>query len=547
MSVNAKIENILKNMTLEEKIGQLCVPILQKGEITQDLISYVCDYHVGMLRYCPNAEFDNSSEVVGKPNKFFRPSEMADFINSIQRMAKIPLFFAVDQEGGSRNDINRAGAFAYGGHMQFGAADDVSLTYDVAFAVGREFASMGINLVQAPIVDVLTYDGRRTMKAATFGDNTKKVCEHSLAMMKGFSDGGIAVMAKHFPGYGSVATDAHKGIAEIIKDFQALDSEDIEPMKQLFENGLNGVMTGHVITHCIDDEYPATVSEKVITNYLREKLGFDGIVETDAMRMPAMQKLYGTAKASVLAIKAGCDLVLLRGNMEHFKEGFEAILNAAESGEIEIGQIESSVRRILVQKDKIGLLDKPFVNAEKAQEIVGCQKHKELAQRLADNSAAVLKGETNLLSEDERILVVCCEPQKIRAAEDEIQCVDMLEKAVKRYFENTDGIMVSLAPGKDDINKVSEMLSKKSYDAVIFGCCNAIIYESQCELAAFLRSNTEKMVTVAMESPYDVEIMPEADLFISTFGVSAQSMDTAARIMCGKHSAKGVLPVKINL
>lgn len=547
MSVSTKIENIISNMTLEEKVGQLCVPILQKGEITQDLISYVCDYHVGMLRYCPNAEFDNSSEVVGKPNKYFSPSEMADFINSIQKMSKIPLFFAVDQEGGSRNDINRAGAFAYGGHMQFGAADDVSLTYEVALATAREFASMGINLVQAPIVDVLTYDGRRTMKAATFGDSTKKVCEHSLAMMKGFRDGGIAVMAKHFPGYGSVATDAHKGIAEIIKDFQSLDSEDIEPMKQLFENGLNGVMTGHVITHCIDDKYPATVSEKVITNYLRKTLGFDGIVETDAMRMPAIQKLYGTAKASVMAIKAGCDLVLLRGNMEHFKEGYEAILDAAENGEILIEQIDSSVKRILLQKDKINLLEKPFVNAQKSQEIVGCEKHKELAQRLADNSVAVLKGKGTLLSKEDRILVVCCEPQKIRAAEDEIQCVDMLEKAVKRYFENTDGIMVSLSHGEDDIAKVAKMLEKKNYDAVVFGCCNAIIYESQCELAKFLRSCFSKMVIVAMESPYDVEIMPEADLFISTFGVSAQSMDTAARIMCGKHSSKGVLPVKINL
>ena len=128
--------------------------------------------------------------------------------------------------------------------MSFGAANDPELTRKVARAAGEEFAAMGINLVQAPIVDVLTYDGRKTMKSASFGEDVGLVCRHALAMMKGFQEAGIASMGKHFPGYGSVATDAHKGLAEIIKSFEELDRIDIEPMKVLFANGVNGVMTG---------------------------------------------------------------------------------------------------------------------------------------------------------------------------------------------------------------------------------------------------------------------------------------------------------------
>ncbi|MBQ4314972.1 MAG: glycoside hydrolase family 3 protein, partial [Lentisphaeria bacterium] len=409
------IEKLLSSMTLEEKVGQMCVPILQKGELTEDIEKCITQYNVGMLRYCPNAEYDGNSELVGEPNYYYSPSGMAEFMNSIQQKAKIPLFIAVDQEGSIRNDVNRAGAFAYSGHMSFGAAADYDLTYRVAYATGREFAAMGINLVQAPIVDVLTQSGRKTMKSASFGQDVEKVTQHALAMMKGFKDAGIASMAKHFPGYGSVATDAHKGLAEIVKSFEELDATDIAPMKTLFANGVDGVMTGHVLTHCVDDEYPATMSYKMITEYLRNKLGFDGLVETDAMRMPAIQNKYGTGEASVKAVLAGCDLVLLRGDIKHFEDGYFAILEAAKSGKISEDIINAAVRRILTKKNGIGLLDKPCVDPEAADLIVGCEEHKELADELAERSVTLLKGKDLPLAKGADILTVCAEPQKILA------------------------------------------------------------------------------------------------------------------------------------
>lgn len=540
-----EIQNLIDKMTLAEKVGQMCVPILQTSEIEEDIKKCITEYNVGMLRFCPNAEFDGHSEVVGEPNKYRTASEMAAFLNSVQRMAKIPMFIAVDQEGSIRNDVNRAGAFAYSGHMSFGAADDAELTYNIAKATGEEFKAMGINLVQAPIVDVLTYSGRKTMKSASFGENVEKVCEHSLAMMRGFKDAGIAAMAKHFPGYGSVATDAHKGLAEIYKSFEELDAADIKPMKLLFENGVNGVMTGHVLTHCVDDEYPATMSEKMITGYLREKLGFDGIVETDAMRMPAIQDRYGTAEASIKAINAGCDLVLLRGNLEHFEEGYFGILDAVKNGTISIERIDKSVERILKQKNEIGLLDNPYTNEIEAGKIVGCKEHKELARELAQKSVSLLKNKDLPLGTDEKILTVCVEPQKMAAAQDEIQCVDMLYKAVKKNYPLADGIVVKMQTGDEEIKEVKEKIC--DYDVIIIGTCNAILYDGQQRLINEILNSDKIVIAVAMDSPYDIEVMPQVQNYICTYGVAAESANAATAVIRGELKGSAIPSVTINI
>ena len=393
-------------------------------------------------------------------------------------------------------------------------------------------------MTQAPIIDVLTYEGRATMKAATFGESVDMVTGHALAMMRGYKDGGTASMAKHFPGYGSVATDAHKGTAEITKSFEELDSCDIAPLKTLFKNGLNGVMTGHVITHCIDGEHPATLSKKMITSYLRKTLGFDGIVETDAMRMSAIQDRYGTAQASVEAVQAGCDLVLLRGNREHFDEGYNAILGAVKNGSISEERLNESVRRILREKQSAGILDNPYADPEEAERIVGCEEHRELLRQFSERSITILKGKELPLKRAERIFTVCAEPQKIRAAEDSIQCPDMLIKAM-----GTDGMLVKLNPDAEDIKRAVDAV--RNYNTVVIGMCNGIIYNKQAELVKALYDTGKKIVAVAMDSPYDVEIVPYVENFVCTYGVSAQASEAAARVIYGELSCNAVPPVTI--
>ncbi|MBR0458969.1 MAG: hypothetical protein IJJ26_07015 [Victivallales bacterium] len=537
------IQNLLATMTLEDKVGQICVPILQKGEIEDDIRKCVTEYHVGMLRFCPNANYDGNSEIIGEPNRYRTAGEMAEFLNSAQKLSRIPLFISVDQEGSIRNDVNRAGAFAYSGHMSFGAANDTDLTYRVAKATGEEFAAMGINLVQAPIVDVITYSGRKTMKSASFGQDVQKVTAHALAMMRGYQEAGIASMAKHFPGYGSVATDAHKGLAEIVKSFEELDSTDIHPMKALFAAGVNGVMTGHVLTHAIDEEYPATLSRKMITGYLREKLGFEGIVETDAMRMPAIQSRYGTGQASVMAIQAGCDLVLLRGDLNHFEEGYFALLTAVKDGTIPMSTLDAAVTRILRQKERIGLLGHPLVDPVKADAIVGCAAHKELARELAERSVTLLRNADLPLGNAGKVLTICVEPQKILGANDPVQSIDMLYKAVSPIYGG-DCFVTKLRPTAEQIASIRAAVPQ--YDTVILGTCNALLYPEQVELANVICEGAcGKVIVVAMDGPYDYEVLPNVKNLICTYGAVAASCEAAVDVIRGKLKGDAFRPITL--
>ncbi len=540
------LNKILKEMTLEEKVGQMCVPILQSDHITEDIKKEIEEYNIGVIRYCPDAEFDNASVIVGEPNKYFQPGETAEFLNSLQRMSKLPLIISVDQEGGTRCDINRCNAMVYASHMCFGVADDENLTYEVAKATAKEFRSMGINQIQSPICDVFRYPGRQTMKAATFGDDPQSVAKHAVAMKRGFNDGGVISMGKHFPGYGSIATDAHKGTAHIVKSVEELEREDLVPFKAIINDGVQAMMSGHVIVDAIDPKYPATLSETMLGGYLRGKLGFNGIIMTDAMRMKAIQDNYGTGPASVMAIKAGCNLVLLRGDFNHFKEGYDAILAAAKSGEISEEVIDNCVMKLLETKKNAGLFEERFADPAVAEKTVGCKEHQELLKKLAEKSISVLKDEALPLcpNDGKKIAVITCEPQKIAAALDEKQCVEMLEKEICAIHKDTESIVIRLNPEKEDIEKAVALAEKS--DVVILGMCSAIIFKNQLELYKALEKTGKTIIVVAMESPYDIELIPDVKGYVATYGAARDWMRVAAERIFGLNEINAKPAIEIN-
>lgn len=539
------LKKIISEMTLEEKVGQMCVPILQSDYITDEIKTQINDYHVGVIRYCPDAEFDNASVAVGKPNKYFQPDETANFLNELQKMSKLPLIISVDQEGGCRSDVNRCNAMVYASHMCFGVADDEKLTYEVAKATAEEFRSMGINQIQSPICDVFRYQGRQTMKAATFGDDAEKVAKHVVAMKRGFVDGGVLSMGKHFPGYGSIATDAHKGTAHVIKYVEELEREDILPYRKLVGDGVDGIMIGHVIVDKIDDKAPATLSKTLIGDYLRKDIGFEGVVMTDAMRMKAIQDNYGTGYASVLAVLAGCNLVLLRGSFEHFKEGYDAILKAAKCGEISTEILDDSVYRILKAKERIGLFENRFANPKKAVETVGKKEHLELLYKLATKSVSMFRGENLPLVKNSgmKISVVSVEPQKIIAAMDEKQCVDMLAKEIAAIHNNTDGLIVNLDPTDDDIKNAVNFC--KNSDVIVLGMCSGIIFKKQQDLYNAIKRLGKTVIVVAMESPCDIELVTDVKNYIATYGVARDWMKVAAKGIFGEIKLDAKPSIKI--
>ena len=246
-----------------------------------------------------------------------------------------------------------------------------------------------------------------------------------------------------------------------------------------------------------------------------------------------------------MAVKAGCDLILLRGNLQHFEDGYFAIIKAVNDGIISIDDIDAAVERILTQKKLIGLFEKPLAEPDAAERIVGCREHKELAKELAEKSVSCIKSEDMPLDKDKKTLVVCIEPQKLAAAEDSEQCVDMLYKAVKKRFSNVDGIVAGLEPEADETKRISAMA--ENYDVIIIGSCNTILYKTQAELINNLLKTDKTVIVTAMDSPYDYEVLENVHNYICTYGVAAASAAAATEVMLGENAGAAVPPVELKI
>ncbi|MFA6289523.1 MAG: glycoside hydrolase family 3 N-terminal domain-containing protein [Opitutaceae bacterium] len=554
MTPNISEKDIL-SLPLAKKVGQVCSPIFQSSTLPDYLKDFVTEYGIGFVRYCINAFYDNHSKVVDKPNPYLTAEANAALLNSLQELSLsrgsgLPLVVGVDQEGGTRNDLNRYGALVFGSHMSFGCADDIALTEETSFHTGRQMRAIGINLVQAPITDVFSYEGRTTMKAASFGEDPALVTRHALAMMRGYHRAGLAVMIKHFPGYGATAVDAHKGMAEVTKSFAELEAHDNTPIRALLAAGADAVMTGHVIVESMDPERaPATVSRPIIQGYLRERLGFDGIVETDAMRMSAIQEKYGTAKASVMALQAGCDVLLLRGDADHFLDGYRAVYDAVKSGALSEAALDTALLRIHRLRSRIGLYDRAVVPAAEAAKPFSDAAARRCAQTLADRSVVVLRDTAKHLplrpKAGERVVVISPKPQKLDGTNDPIQSEDMLIQAVRARFPEAEGLATELVPTDANIADARALCGRA--DHVIVGSINAINFARQPELVAACLASGKPVIVVAMESPYDLSVYPDAPTCVGTLGASRDAMDSVVKLITGELVPTGKLPVTLKL
>ncbi|MDP0495816.1 MAG: glycoside hydrolase family 3 N-terminal domain-containing protein [Verrucomicrobiota bacterium JB024] len=549
-------EKDLLSLPLAHKVGQVCSPILQSSTIPADLEGIVRECGIAFVRYCPNAFYDNHSCVVGEPNPRLSPAENAALLNALQTLSLehgsgLPLFVGVDQEGGTRNDLNRNGALVFGSHMSFGAADDPNLTEEAAFLTGRQMRALGINLVQAPITDVFSHQGRRTLKAASFGEDPQLVVRHALAMMRGYHRSGLAVMIKHFPGYGATAVDAHKGMAEVNKPLAELEAHDNLTIRALLQGGVDAVMSGHVIIESMDPQrVPASLSAPIITGYLRGKLGFEGIVETDAMRMNAIRERYGLGEACIMAIAAGSDVLLLRGDQDHFFEGYRAVYDAVKRGDLLESLLDAAILRIHKLRQKSGLYANPHVNEQDAATPFHTPASDECAQAVADRSVLVLRdadGQLPLrLAPSETVGVIHPRPQKLDGADDPVQSVDMLIQAVRERFPQARAYLTSLEPTPEDIEKARSLCA--ACDTVIVGSINAINFKGQPELVQACLDSGKRVIVVAMESPYDlVDVYPEAKTCLCTLGASRAAMTSAVKIITGELTPTAKLPVTLPL
>lgn len=333
---DAFVQQILNEMTLEEKVGQMFLARCPQA----DAPAKAAEYHLG--GYVLFAE-----DFEGKT-----PAQTAQDIQAIQAAAQVPLLIGVDEEGGSVNRISRYKAFReqpFPSPQELYQAGGLAAVQDDTLEKCKFLLELGINMNFAPVCDVSTAP-EDYMYARTLGLPAQETAAYARTVVQAMEQGRVASVLKHFPGYAGNA-DTHAGIAHDSRPYETFVQSDFLPFASGIEAGANMVLVSHTVVECMDPQAPASLSAKV-HQILRQELGFSGVIVTDDLYMKGIQDFTGPENAAVQAVQAGNDLLCCTD----FEVQVPAVVDAVKSGKISEQQVDASVRRILEMKVSLGLL-----------------------------------------------------------------------------------------------------------------------------------------------------------------------------------------------
>ena len=344
------IDDIIQNMTLEQKLGQMMIVQFVGSTYLPGISAMINQYNVGaVLLYTTNNNIISRTQLTGLIAQMQHDSTQNG----------IPLAVAIDQEGGYVDrlvalDGSRPSA------MSIGATNDPNKALAEGVRDAHDLASYGFNLNLAPVVDVNTVYNPQ-MYGRTFGNTPDIVTRMASAYLQGLQQSGrVFGTLKHFPGLGDVATDPHMGVADVYRSKSQLEAIDWAPYRALIQQGnIHAIMVTHDVLHAIDASAPSTLSYKVVTGILRDELGFQGVVMTDSLTMQGLTAFYTESQAAALAVEAGCDLLMGASTPQDVASMIQGIKQAYNSGAISMQRIDDSVRRILTLKYELGLLTIP--------------------------------------------------------------------------------------------------------------------------------------------------------------------------------------------
>ncbi|QEH08107.1 beta-hexosaminidase [Histophilus somni] len=381
------VKNTIANMTLEEKIGQLFVN-MGSSRSEEYLTDVLNRYHIGAVRYNPGPA-----------------EEVYDQNYILQTKSKIPLLIAANTEAGGNGACSDGTEI--GLQVKIGATDDAKYAYEMGRVAGIEAAAIGCNWSFAPIVDI-SYNWRNPIISnRVFGSNPEKVLEMSLAYMKGIQESGIAPAAKHFPGDGVDERDQHLSFSVNSFSCEEWDNTFGKVYQGLIDAGLPSLMAGHIHLPAYEQHFnpnlayedclPATLSKPILTDLLRGKLGFNGVVVTDASHMVAMTSAMKRSEMLPTAIAAGCDLFLFFNDPD---EDFGYMMEGYKNGIITEERLHDALTRILGLKAKLGLHNRPretlLEPKEQALAKIGLPEHKAIFRDVADKAITLVKHKQDI-------------------------------------------------------------------------------------------------------------------------------------------------------
>lgn len=529
----------LETMSLEEKIGQLFILFAYGQTAASDDAKNTSLYGES-----------NAEDIIAKykPGGFIifsardnvtDPRQVANLTNGLQSAststgAGLPLLVSIDQEQGI---VTRIGppATQFPGNMALGAGRSAADARTAAAITGKELKAMGVQQNNAPDVDVNINPDNPVIGVRAFSSDPELVSDMGVAAVKGYQDDArIVATAKHFPGHGDTDTDSHTGLPVITHTLEEWQRIDAPPFEAAIEAGVDSIMTAHIVVPSLDDSGdPATLSKKIVTGQLRDKLGYEGVVVTDGLEMAAVREVYGDGEVAVRALEAGVDQLLLPADPP---EAYEAIDEALASGRLTEARIDQSVRRILAMKYAQGVIAKPKVDTSRLDVWVGTGRHLRTADKITDKT-------TTLLRNKEASLPVAVEGKKVFVTGWGVST----GRTVAAELTERGAIVTAKSTGSapDAATRAATVATAQDNDLTVLLTNNVAAGSAQQQLAEQLYASDAAVVTAGVRNPYDIAKLTNAPNFVATYSYSPVALGALVRLMTGEIDPVGKLPVDV--
>ncbi len=512
-------------LTLKQKIGQLFMCGFDGTEPTREIDRLIRDYGLGGIIYFRRNLRD--------------AAQVRQLSARLQEASEHPLFIAIDQEGGMVVRLEEGVTVMPGGMAQ-GAAANESLTREAARLTGAELREIGVNMNFAPCLDVNNNPHNPVIGVRSYGEDPRRVAELGFAAIRGYKEGGIVAVAKHFPGHGDTAVDSHHALPLVPHGADRLNEVELYPFRHAIERKADAIMTAHVVFPAFepDPAIPATLSERILTGLLRKQLGFEGVIVTDCLEMNAISETIGVARGAVEAIKAGADLILVSHRISRQTAALEAVMEAVMTGEIPESRIDEAASRIWNLKREQGLFGGELPATDRA-------RAEEVQRELSEAAVTVVKGGRHLpLAKDGRTVVVWAEPQSRTEVIEVIPQEWTLGRALCAAGYDAEEVRIGIAPSEEEAAAVRKAASAGR--RVVFVSYDAAFSKRQSELIRELNSGEDgSFVWVAARTPYDLLAAPEAPVYLCTYENKPAMMTALARVLSGELPFKARQPVSI--
>jgi beta-N-acetylhexosaminidase len=566
------IEDLLRKMTLEQKIGQCVVVGMSGTVITNDLREAITRFSCSgirlsaftrMFKYFSDDKAKKQelgSDFVPSLQKlaneglppYATPEQYAAMLNELralaaQRSPAIPLHMVIDQEGDTSRDFARGGVVQFPSSMGLVAGNSPRRAYEVAVAVARQMKASGLDMIHSPVVDVNINPKNPEIGYRAFSDDPEVVAEYAIATLKGFQENKVLAAAKHFPGRGDSATDAHHACPVLNVDADRFNRIELYPYKRLIEAGIDAIMVAHCIYPHIDPDQISTVSRKVVTGILRDQLGFQGMITTDSITMGALIDRYGIGEACARALDAGADIILMKAENRWRGEMFYTIRKWVESGKIKADELDDKVRRILAIKRKYGLFDKMgMVEAEKASVPFRDPIVVETSRQAAQHAILVAKDQQKALPLDRRQKVLLVSQQyTLKTPNDVFDHPALFSQLMEQEWPTLQVYETSFGFNEKEEEAVVRFVDEGQYDLII--CTN--YYDRAEKPHTYVKTLIDKGLPVVLvtNTPYCIKgiagMIPEAKTIVLNMNLTPEGMRTTREVMMGRLAPKGTWPL----